>query len=113
MGYWSVLSSVDYMDANCDYLVAGSESAALDAAAAAVERRGRVAVDRPDPQTLTVRTVHHTPAWAFFNVLMPFVRKERVATITAAPGPSGTVLQVRGKLDTRAASQLRALRTAP
>ena len=108
MSYWSILSSVDYMDANSNVTVALDQDAALDAAAAAVEAPGRVEVSRVDGE-LTVSTVKHTPAWAVLTIFVFFIRKTLTATITARQSDGGTVLEARGKLDTTAASRLRAL----
>jgi hypothetical protein len=43
---------------------------------------------------------------------MLFVRRDEFATITAVPLGGQTELQVRGKLDSQAATRLRALRVS-
>jgi hypothetical protein len=113
MGYWSVLTSVDYMDEHCDYVVPLTASAALDAVEKAISRTGRVVAERVSDDELRALTVKHTPAWAFAVPLgWLLIRKDCTANIKVSETETGTVLTVRGKLDTRAASQVRALRAA-
>jgi hypothetical protein len=112
MAYWSVFRSVDYMDEHCDYPLPQQREAALAAATQALAEDGRVVVE-PNEEGLSVTTVLHTPAWAWVGLVwLVFVRRERHAVITAAESPQGSTLHVRGKLDTRAASRLRALRAS-
>jgi hypothetical protein len=115
MGYWSVFTSVDKLDEHCDYTVAGaSADEALQAAERVLPKSGRVVVRRDANSAVVATTVRHTPAWAWAAAILPvlFVRFDRTATITVTEESGGAVLHARGKLDTRAASRLRALRTA-
>ena len=113
MSYWSVFRSVDYMDEHCDYELPGSREVALSTATQALSEEDRVVVGPGGDEGLEVLTVKHTPAWAWVGLAMLlFVRKQPRCVITTSEAPGGTVLHVRGKLDTRAASRLRALRVA-
>jgi hypothetical protein len=112
MGYWSIFASVDYMDEHSNYLLPMSVEQALDATEQSLTRPGRVEVQRTPDGGLVALTVKHTPAWAVPDIFVFFIRKTRRAEITVRESPRGAVVSVRGKLDTEAASNLRALCTA-
>ena len=120
MGYWSIMSSVDTLDDSSNVPVAMSADEALAAAEAATSRPGRVVVSRRGEGELQAVTVQHTPAWALGLLVMPIVgivttfavRVNREATIRVVPAERGSVIQMRGRLDTRAAAALRKLAAA-
>jgi hypothetical protein len=119
VGYWSILSSVDEMDDNSNFEISMVGDEAMQAVETALTRPGRVVCQRISDTDLLATTVKQTPAWAYAGlvvlpigiVLLASVRVERIATIRFDPSPHGVVLRVRGQLDTKAASRLRALRT--
>jgi hypothetical protein len=112
------MTSVDLLDENCNYEVAMDPAAAMAAAEAAVFAADRVLVRRVPydggGEVVEALTTKHTPAWAFLVpfALLPFLRVDRLASITVEPTPSGSVIHARGTLDTSAAQRLRALRAA-
>jgi hypothetical protein len=100
-------------DLNYAYVVDGSPEETLDQLQRELPREGRVECVRSSPRELEVMTVQHTPAWARFfllPILLLTVRVTRVTHIVAESAPEGCRLQVKGRLDTRAAEQLRSLR---
>ena len=112
MGYWSVFASVDYMDENSNYELPMPVEQALEATERALTQPDRVECQRTSESGLVALTVMHTPAWAMGNILMLFVRVTRRAEVVVRESPRGAVASVRGRLDTRAVSRLRALATA-
>ena len=111
MAKWSVFRSLDVMDEHSDYPVPLNASDALAAAQGMLVEAGRVEVETQGDSVL-VRTVQHTPAWAFVGLVpLLFFRKTRHATLTVTPGEGdSSVLHARGRLDTNAATRLRGLR---
>ena len=118
MGYWAILSSVDEMDEHSDFAVNSSSAAAVQTLREILPAPGRVACEQIGEFELDVLTLKHTPAWVFLGLVIPVialvlmfaVRVTRRARVTVESSPTGCVLHVRGKLDTRAAVRLRALR---
>lgn len=114
------MQSVDQMSEHANFSVAMPPHDALNAAFAAMPRKNRV-VCIPYADGIDIQTVKHTPAWALAAlliapiglVLMLTVRVTRHARLTATATPDGgSVLHVRGPLDTKAAIILRNMRTA-
>jgi hypothetical protein len=113
VGYWSILSSVDTLDEHCDYPVAMDADSALRTVETVLSKPGRVICESQPDGSIKVRTVQHTPAWAFIGLVpLLFVRRERVADVTVTSAPIGSVVHARGRLDTKAATRLRDLRAA-
>jgi len=83
---------------------------------------GRVQGGFTPDGALHADTTNHTPGWALMLIASPVfpigliltlaVRKTRHAVITASATPTGSVLHLRGKLDTRAANRIRAMSAA-
>ena len=111
MGYWSILTSVDYLDDDCNYELLLPPGEALAEIERVLPREGRVTASRTDPNTVVATTIKHTPAWAWAVPLGPlFLRTDCRADITVSGDGNRSVARVRGKLDTRAASRIRDLR---
>jgi hypothetical protein len=120
VGYWSIFAGADAMDEHSNFPIAMEPVAALQKVEQVIVRPGRVVCERAGDDEVQVTTVKYTPAWAFAGLILPpigvvlllTVRTSRRAQIRAVPTAEGSELQVRGKLDTRAAERLRQLRFA-
>ena len=112
MGHWSILSSMDRMEGHT-YVVPLPLDEAVYAVGYALQAPGRVITEQLPDGRYAVRTVKHTPGWAFLiPVLLFFVRRTKVAELVFTPLDSGrTGVSVYGPIDTAAAMRLREMTT--
>jgi hypothetical protein len=106
---WAIYKSVDELDQA--FVVDLPPEEALNAIEAKVPRRtwilkGDRTITTRDPDgSLVANTLKHTPAWAF---VVPFgwllIRRDYQTRITAEPHEGGTLIRVKGKLDSKAAT---------
>lgn len=112
MGHWSILSSMDQMEGRT-YVVPLPLDEAINAVGYALQAPGRVVTEQLPDGRYAVRTVKHTPGWAFLlPPLLLFVRRTKVAEIVFTPMDSGsTGVTISGPIDTAAAMRLREMTT--
>ncbi len=112
MGHWSILASLDRMEGHT-YVVPLPMEQAISAVGYALLSPGRVLCEWTPEGGYVVRTVKHTPGWAFvLPILLLFVRRTKTAHLSFREVDGGTGVTIHGSIDTAAAMRLRELTAA-